>query len=301
MYSSNVTSIFSQDFLNQLERLSLIANQLVNNRQRAERKASQRGVSPEFAEYRSYVPGDDSRFIDWNAFARWRRLIMKLFIEEYDLPVYMLIDCSGSMQWGEPNKFIHALQIAAGLTYISLSNHDQVGIYSLGKNTGNQVYPASRGKSHFWQVLKILADYKINEVPQSLEDDVRQWLTLNPKRGMVLWISDLWGADKKDVLNALDRLRYSRHEIAVIQIFDSSESETGGLGEFKMESIENHNNLSVLIDKKLQLEYEKIFLDYQNSILNYCRQYHISLLQIKTAVTVTDLLTTVLQQKGFIH
>ena len=87
----------------------------MRSRQRSERRSVQRGASVEFAEYRPFVSGDDWRYIDWNAFARWRQLVLKLFVEEEDLHVHLLLDCTVSMDWGAPVKFDYARQLIAGL------------------------------------------------------------------------------------------------------------------------------------------------------------------------------------------
>ena len=98
--NSEVWEIFNQKFLRCLEGLSILARQLARGAQREERRSSHGGDSPEFSEYRAYVPGDDMRYIDWNAYARWRTLVHKFFVEEHDLPIHLFLDCSASMKWG---------------------------------------------------------------------------------------------------------------------------------------------------------------------------------------------------------
>ncbi len=299
MAESAAEGLFSQEFLRRLEGLRLLARRLARGPRKSERKSSHRGVSPEFAEYRAYVPGDDLRYLDWNAYARWRHLVLKLFVEERDLPVYLLLDCSASMEWGEPLKFDYARQLAAGLAYIALGNHDRVGLFPLG-GEGNRGVPADRGKERFWQILRLLAGYEIQPGPARLYDEARRWLTFQPRRGFVLWISDLWGDDERDVFHALDRLRYSRHEVGVIQVFDAGESEAGPLGEYQLESVEGDARQPVLVDQAMRRQFREVFTGYQRSILGYCRGHQIPLLQTDTRLPVLDLLVRVLQEKGFV-
>ena len=80
MAETAIEKLFARDFLQRLEALSLAARQLVRGRMKAERRSSARGASVEFAEYRPFADGDDWRYIDWNAFARWRQLVLKLFV-----------------------------------------------------------------------------------------------------------------------------------------------------------------------------------------------------------------------------
>src|SRR5436190_2516623 len=237
MIATDVEELFDAAFLGRLESLSLLARQLVRSRQRSDRRSVQRGASVEFAEYRPFVSGDDWRYIDWNAFARWRQLVLKLFVEEEDLHVHLLLDCTRSMDWGTPVKFDYARQLIAGLAYITLANLDRAAVVPLGAED-YQLWPPARGRHRFLQLLRYLARCPLADSPTRLEDAARRWVATQPRRGMVIWAGDLFGADLEDALRALDRLRYSRHEIAVIQIRDRGESEAGEPGEDEVEDCE---------------------------------------------------------------
>ena len=90
----------------------------------------------EFADFRGYTPGDDLRYLDWKAFARLQRLFLKLFVEEEDLHVYLLLDTSRSMDFGAPTKFEWGRQAAAALAYIALCSGDRVQLYAHAKGRG---------------------------------------------------------------------------------------------------------------------------------------------------------------------
>src|SRR3954462_15344515 len=92
-------------FLRKLERLSLVAKKVFQGQLKGERRSARRGASVEFADFRNYVAGDDLRYVDWNTSARREKLFLKLFMEEEDLHVYLLVDASQSMAFGEPLKF----------------------------------------------------------------------------------------------------------------------------------------------------------------------------------------------------
>src|SRR6476660_8262319 len=85
--------LFDDDFLETLEYLHIIARKILSGQMKAERRSRQKGISVEFADHRPYVPGDDFRFIDWNLFFRTENLFLKLFEEEEDLYIYLLLDC----------------------------------------------------------------------------------------------------------------------------------------------------------------------------------------------------------------
>ena len=95
-------------FMNKLDQLSFVSRKIFAGKMRGERLSKRRGESVEFADYRNYVVGDDLRFLDWNVYARLEKLFLKLFLQEEDLHVNVLIDVSKSMDWGDPNKALYA-------------------------------------------------------------------------------------------------------------------------------------------------------------------------------------------------
>ena len=105
--------IFDPEFLRRLDRLEIVSRKVFAGRVRGEKRSRRKGFSQEFADYRDYVHGDDLRFLDWNVYGRLDRLFLKLFHEEEDLHVHLLVDGSRSMDFGEPNKFGYARQVAA--------------------------------------------------------------------------------------------------------------------------------------------------------------------------------------------
>lgn len=292
--------LFDEDFLRRLESLALLARQLVNSRQRAERRSVQRGASIEFAEYRPFGPGDDWRHIDWHAYARWRTLVLKLYAEEQDLPVNLLLDATASMDFGAPKKFDHARRVAAGLAYIALCNHDRLGLATLD-GAAPATLPPARGRSRFQEILRFLSDRAAAAAPASLEDAARRWLAARPARGMVVWITDLWGSDPGDALRALDRLRYARHEVAVVHLADPTEADPGDPGEYRIEDRETGAVRSVVVDESLRRAYRARYEAYLDEIAAHCRRHRIPLLRAETTEDIIALLTRSLREKGFVQ
>lgn len=292
--------LFDDDFLRRLEGLALLARQLVNSRQRAERRSVQRGASIEFAEYRPFGPGDDWRHIDWNAFARWRTLVLKLYAEEQDMPVHLLLDATASMDFGAPKKFDHARRVAAGLAYIALCNHDRLGLASLDGAAPVSLPPA-RGRSRFQEILRFLSERTATRSPVSLEEAARRWLAARPSRGMAVWITDLWGSDPGDALRALDRLRYARHELSVIHIADPTEGDPGEPGEYRLVDRETGAIRTVVVDASLRRSYRERYAAYLDEIDRHCRRHRIPLLRAETSEDVIALLTRSLREKGFVQ
>lgn len=147
--------------LQRLERLDVRTRKLFAGKLLGERRSKKRGQSVEFDDYRTYVPGDDLRFIDWNVYARLDRLFVKLFLEEEDLAVHIALDASLSMDAGEnPTKLMFASRVAAALAAIGLVNHNRVGlsVFGLGGEQSMRRLPDLRGRRHLPRVLNFLID-----------------------------------------------------------------------------------------------------------------------------------------------
>src|SRR4028119_2437721 len=108
--------------LKKLDALALHTRRAFTGSSKGEKRSTKRGSSVEFADFRAYNNGDDIRRIDWNAYGRFEKLFLKMFLEEEDLDITLLLDASLSMQFGEPSKLLAAQQIAAAVGYIGLSN-----------------------------------------------------------------------------------------------------------------------------------------------------------------------------------
>src|SRR3989454_7507586 len=124
--------------LRRLESLALQVRRAVSGQMGGERRSRRRGQSVEFADFRNYTPGDDFRLIDWNAYARLDRFVLRLFVAEEELPLSLFIDLSGSMDWGRPNKAEVAKRLAGAIAYVALASLDRVRltVFAEGPTSG---------------------------------------------------------------------------------------------------------------------------------------------------------------------
>src|SRR6476646_583744 len=123
--------LLDPQFMARLDQLDLVSRKLLAGKMKGERRSKRRGQSVEFADYRNYVVGDDLRFIDWNIYARLDKLFLKLFLEEEDLSLYVLMDVSKSCDYGTPNKALYMKKVAAALGYIGLVNYNRVSMVAM--------------------------------------------------------------------------------------------------------------------------------------------------------------------------
>src|ERR1044072_8571495 len=135
-----MSGLLTPELLRRLEQFQLLAARRAKSSSKGERRSKARGQSVEFADHRSYVPGDDFRYLDWNLFGRLEKLFLKLYEEERELPVRIFLDASESMAFGEPRKFDFARQGAAAIGYVALCGFDRVSVNvfpSGERGTGN--------------------------------------------------------------------------------------------------------------------------------------------------------------------
>src|SRR5205809_977813 len=112
---------------------------------KAERRSRQKGVSVEFADHRPYSPGDDFRFIDWNVFFRTDHLFLKLFEEEEDLSIYILLDCSGSVDFGHPYKFHYLRRLDAAISGLNALRYQKFEVFAVHCVSPQEAEPSLLG------------------------------------------------------------------------------------------------------------------------------------------------------------
>src|SRR5690242_3511425 len=153
------SSLLSSDFMARLDQLDLVSRKLLAGKLKGERRSKRRGQSVEFADYRNYVVGDDLRFIDWNIYARLDKLFLKLFLEEEDLSLYVLVDVSKSCDYGEPNKAMYLKRVAAALGYIGLVNYNRVNLVAMADGIVAET-GALRGRRRVGQMIDFVSNLK---------------------------------------------------------------------------------------------------------------------------------------------
>jgi len=291
--STGLSRLFDAETMRSYEGAGLLARRLVRGRLRAERRSFTRGMSVEFAEYRPFVSGDDWRAIDWHAYARWRQLVLKLFVEEEDLHVHLLLDCSRSMDWGIPTKFDQARRVLAGLAYLALANLDRAAFVPLGSSSGKG-FPPCRGRNRFPSLLSAVADCPADGGAVGLNDSVRTWLRSRPRRGLVILISDLFGTDDGDARLAMDRIRHAGHEVGVIQTLTSDEIHAPNPGEYEFEDCESGLVRQIVIDPAAATRFEDRARTFLATVDSHARRHALSFLRIQNDTPISGVLSSVL-------
>src|SRR5258706_4498480 len=171
-----MAALLDAPLLRRLEGLALQVRRAVSGQMGGERRSTARGRSVEFADFRSYSPGDDFRLIDWNAYARLDRFMLRLFVAEQELPLSIFLDLSGSMDWGRPNKATTAKRLAGAIAYVALAALDRVRltVFAAGPPPGGAPLPGPRAVARLFSRLPPLAVWGPTDYSRPLWPIARQ-------------------------------------------------------------------------------------------------------------------------------
>ena len=237
-------AFFTSEFLAQLERLSLLSRRIFRGRVKGERRSLRRGHSVEFCDYRAYGVGDDLRYVDWNIYGRLDRLHVKLFVDEEDLCLHLIVDASASMNFGTPTKLDSAVRIAAALGFVGLVNLERVGIGVLRDRVA-EGWPPTRGRNQVPGLLDFLGRVEPSG-STSLNEGLANYAARSRQAGLAVVISDLLDpAGYESGIRALLERRFDVHLVHVLSPEEMNpelagdlrlvDSETGEMRELSMD------------------------------------------------------------------
>lgn len=294
---STSSRLLSPELLAQLERLELVSRKVFRGRMKGERRSRRKGQSVEFADFRSYVPGDDLRFIDWNTYARLERLFLKLFLEEEDLHFYALLDASRSMDFGQPTKFYFASQLAAALGFIGLVRGDRVKIETLSRRPG-MLAPVFRGRRSLWPML----DYLEGLVPQEevpLAEAAKRFCVRNSGKGIVVLLSDLM--DKAGYEGALRYLLAQDFDTYVVHILSAEEIEPDLQGDLRLIDCEDHDVAEITVTAALLRRYENTLGAFVAQAREFCMRHGIAYFLARNDTPVERIISGYLRERGLVR
>jgi uncharacterized protein (DUF58 family) len=294
---SDASEPFDEAFQKRLESLAIVSRRLVTGRDRAERKSTRSGGGVEFAEHRPYVPGDDFRFLDWKVFGRSERLLLKQFEEEQDLCVYLLLDCSGSMAFGDGKKLRYAKQLCAALGYVALANLDRVSVQAFSDGLGQRLAP-TRGKNRALTLLRFL-DRLESGGPTGFAKGARAFAAREATRGMVVVITD--GYDFAGFERGIDALRYARFEPVVLLVTDPKEAEPELHGELTLVDAERGEERSVTITPGMLERYRAAYRAHLAQLESYCRDKQVRAFEMSVEQPFDEAVLELLRRGGFLR
>lgn len=288
--------LFDEAFLRRLESLAVVARRTVDGKTRAERRSKKTGAGIELADTRPYAPGDDFRAIDWSLFARSERLHTRLFEEEEDLSVYVVLDVSASMTGGEPPKLDHGKRLAAALAYVSLAALDRVSITTFSDRVLARL-PPLRGKGRIFRVLDFLRTTDIGG-PTDLGTAMRAFVAQNKRRGVVLLVSDLY--DPKSFETGVDALRHARFEPRILHLVDRRDAEPALHGDVVLVDRETGERREVTVTDAVLRRYREAHARHGKRIAAFAGEKQVPLVSIDVDHPWDDVVLGLLRRGGIV-
>ena len=290
-------TLLDDDFLKKLEYLNLVSKQMVPGHLHGEHRSKQKTSSGiEFSDYREYVSGEDTKNVDWRTFLRLEKLLLRVFEEEADLPIYIFVDSSKSMNCGEPSKFDYARKIAAAMCYVGLLNQDRVNVIGFNDGVDNQL-SARRGKSQVWNTFRFL-EGMTTQGTTSMVRSFKGFFSSRRRRGLVVVISDF--LDPSGFERAFDMLRHYRQDLFAVHIYEVEEREPILPDEVLLKDAELGSIERVKITPSLMSAYRKVFDAHSEALESYCKKNGWGYITAPTEKPFEDLILQVFRQGRFL-
>lgn len=277
-------------FLSRLDALRLSMKDEARGGAGGLRRSRNLGISAEFSDFREYVPGDDVRRLDWNAYARFDKLFMKLFIEEQEAMVTVMVDGSASMA----AKRATGIQLAEALSYLALNGGDRLRIAWLEEG-GAYLSPLLSGRSAYARASAFLQERQM----AGRVDLMASIRRIDPlPRGMCMLISD--GYLESGLGPVLDLLRYRRQQCAFFHVLSPMEAQPQPWGAVRLKDAEGAADLEVVVDAAALRRYQKALQAFQAQLRQCCHERGVPMLEFVQAVPFEEAFFIQMGRSGLI-
>jgi uncharacterized protein (DUF58 family) len=254
--------LIDQKFLERLERLTLHWQKSFPGLVGGHNASRYAGAGQEFLDHRGFHQGDDLRAVNWRAYMRLEKLILKLFQVEPRVPIRILLDTSASMTTGHPPKFDYARRLAASLTYVGLVRLESLLIQPFDSTLHDPI-ACGGGRHRFRPVVNFLEAIKPGG-RSNFAQALRQFITEYPQRGLVILISDF--LDDQECEKPLQYLADFGHELFIIQVWGDDDRNPPYNGELELEDAETGDTVKMNFDEEARAAYVQSFDNYARSI-----------------------------------
>lgn len=254
----------SKELLKKVRQIEIKSRRLSDNLFGGEYLSTFKGRGMTFSEVRKYEFGDDIRSIDWNVTARYNEPFIKVFEEERELTLMLLIDVSGSKNFATRNKLKKEIvtEIAATLAFSALKNNDKVGAI-LFTDSVELFIPPNKGKRHILRIIRELLEFKPKSSKTSIDSSLKFLLSVIQKKAIVFVLSDFIDNEYDKTL----KLAAKKYDLTGIRIYDNMETKIPKLGMVPM--IDAESNELVWVDTSSRRIRENYFSNYNLSIKKF--------------------------------
>jgi uncharacterized protein (DUF58 family) len=282
-----------RQLLRKLERFEIVPRGVHRGGQIGHRRSPSRGTGLEFADHKEYSAGDDIRYLDWNLYARLEELFIKVFEQDEALPIYILLDGSGSMGVGSPSKALFGARMAAALAYVGLASQDHVRV-SLFADGLISSTKALAGKTRIYEILGFLdapaeSGTNLAEAIESFSRDTRL-------PGVVFLISDF--LDPQGVIEGVRLLASRRFGVYALHLIAPEEAAPDLGGDVELRDIETGGTLHVPLRRDMAQRYAAFFKAHCDSLRSDLQRYGARYVRLTTDQDLDDILFTRLPREG---
>jgi len=295
--SAKDDDLFDDQFQRKLEYLALVSRRVFAGRLRAERRTKKSGSGVEFADHRDYQPGDDFRYLDWNVYQRFEKLLVRLYEEEEDLAIYFILDTSASMAFGDARKLRYAKKVCAALAYVGLANLDRVTMVTTSDRVMERM-PETRGKARIFKAFRFLREVKA-EGTTDLGDAMKTFVAQNKRRGLAVLVSDLY--DPRGFEKGINVLRYNKFDPFVVHVTDPGEGKPKLNGDVLVYDCETGDEREVTVTAKVLSLFGEAYAGYLADIDRFCATHQVPYVTASVDVAFDELILRVFRRGGFLR
>ncbi len=271
----------SEELLKRVRKIEIKARKLSRNIFAGEYHSQFKGRGMAFSEVREYQPGDDVRSIDWNVTARLNKPYIKVFEEERELTVMLLVDVSGSRHFGTLSQMKRDMmaEVAATLAFSTIANNDKVGVIFFSDKI-EKFIPAKKGKTHVLHIIRELLSFEPTSAGTDIAQALQYFANAQKRHCTAFLISDFIGAG--NMYQPL-MIASNRHEVNAIQIYDRREAELPNIGLVKFHDAETNNDLWVdTAITSVRDNYAQAWRDNQNEMQQLFTRTGVSHVSVRT-------------------
>ncbi|MCT4616477.1 MAG: DUF58 domain-containing protein [Marinifilaceae bacterium] len=287
----------TSELLKRVRQIEIKTRGLSKNIFAGEYHSAFKGRGMTFSEVRAYQYGDDIRNIDWNVTARYNQPFVKLFEEERELTVMMLIDVSGSRNFGTISKMKkeQITEIAAVLAFSAIQNNDKIGVIFFSDKI-EKFIPPKKGKTHILRIIRELIDFKPESNLTDINNALKYLTNAIKKRCTSFIISDF--LDSNDYKNALS-IANRKHDVVALKVFDKRDTELPPIGLIKMKDAETNQFAWVdSSNKKIRNQYAKWWRDFEVKTTETFKRSGVDLASIRTDQDYVRALIELFKRRG---
>ena len=261
----------TKEILKKVRKIEIKTRRLSDHIFSGEYHTSFKGRGMTFSEVRQYQYGDDVRAIDWNVTARYNEPFVKVFEEERELTMMLMVDISGSESFGTKNQLKRDMitEIAATLAFSATQNNDKIGLL-LFSDQIELFIPPKKGKSHVLRIIRELIEFESKSKKTDLSQALKYLSSVLKKKAIVFLISDFMVKDYEHTL----KIASKRHDVTGIRVFDQREESIPNIGVVNMLDAETGETLLVdTTSNKVRMDYEKYYrenVNYFKDIFSKC-------------------------------